>query len=86
MFKGTKLRKRIVIDIKTAEGIGYVSDLEIDEVSGYVVAIIVRKSGGIFGGLFGIGEISIPWESVVAMSEEFVLVKTFDFAEKCLKN
>lgn len=86
MFKGTKLRKRIVIDIKTAEGIGYVSDLEIDEISGYVVAIIVRKGGGIFGGLFGIGEISVPWESVVAMSEEFVLVKTFDFAEKCLKN
>lgn len=86
MFKGTKLRKRVVIDIATAEGLGYVSDLEIDEISGCVRAIIVRKSAGIFGGFFGLGEVSIPWECVVAMGNEFVLVKTFDFTEKCLKN
>lgn len=86
MFKGTKLRKRVVIDIATAEGLGYVSDLEIDEVSGCVTAIIVRKSQSFMGGFFGLGEISVPWHCVVAMSNEFVLVKTFDFAEKCLKN
>lgn len=78
MFKGTKLRKRIVIDVSTAEGLGYVSDLEIDEITGCVIAIIVRKSAGIMGGFFGIGEVSIPWTCVVAMSNEFVLVKTFD--------
>lgn len=86
MFKGTKLRKRVVIDIVSAEGLGYVSDLEIDEITGCVTAIIVRKSAGIMGGFFGLGEISIPWHCVVAMSDEFVLVKTFDFTEKCLKN
>ncbi len=86
MFKGTKLRKRIVIDIATAEGLGYVSDLEIDEISGCVTAIIVRKSAGLLGGVFHIGEVSIPWHCVVAMGNEFVLVKTFEFTEKCLKN
>ncbi len=86
MFKGTKLRKRIVIDIATAEGLGYVSDLEIDEVSGCVTAIIVRKSAGLWGNFFGFGEVNIPWHCVVAMGNEFVLVKTFDFTEKCLKN
>ena len=86
MFKGTKLRKRVVIDISTAEGLGYVSDLEIDEVSGCVTALIVRKASGFFGNFFGFGEVNIPWHSVVAMGNEFVLVKTFDFIEKCLKN
>lgn len=85
MFKGTKLRKRVVIDIVTAEGLGYVTDLEIDEVAGAVTALIVRKSQGLFGSFFGMGEISIPWHSVMAMSDEFVLVKMFDFGEKCLK-
>lgn len=80
------MRKRIVIDIATAEGLGYVSDLEIDEVSGCVTAIIVRKTTGLFGGFFHIGEVSIPWHCVVAMGNEFVLVKTFEFTEKCLKN
>lgn len=86
MFKGTKLRKRVVIDIATAEGLGYVSDLEIDEISGCVTALIVRKTTGFLGNFFGLGEVSIPWHCVVAMGNEFVLVKTFDFAEKCLKN
>ena len=86
MFKGTKLRKRIVIDISTAEGLGYVSDLEIDEISGCVTSLIVRKSPGILGSFFGLGEVNVPWHCVVAMGNEFVLVKTFDFVEKCLKN
>ena len=75
-----------MIDIATAEGLGYVSDLEIDEISGRVTALIVRKSGGFISGFFRLGEIAVPWQSVVAMGSEFVLVKTFDFVEKCLKN
>ncbi len=86
MFKGTKLRKRMVIDIVTAEGIGYVKDLEIDEISGRVTALVVSKSTSVIGGLFGLGEVTIPWQSVMAMSDDFVLTKTFDFPEKCLKN
>lgn len=86
MFRGGKLKQRIVIDIATAERIGYVTDVEIDEVSGRIESVIINRHTGFLSYFFGLGEKAIPWESIVVMGREFVLVKTFDFAEKCLKN
>lgn len=86
MFNGAALRRRTVIDTETAQKIGYVSDIEIDELSGRISAVIVRRNGRLLSGLFGFGEISLPWQAITAMSDEFVLVKTFDFGEKRLKN
>ena len=86
MFRGHKLKQRIVIDINTAEKIGYVADVEIDEISGRLSYLIVSKYTSWWSGLFGIGEISLPWSSVTALSNEFVLVKSSNFTEKCLKN
>ena len=79
MFHGAKLRRRTVIDINTAECIGYVSDIEIDEVSGCITSVIVRKHYGLLASLFRIGEMSVPWHTITAMSDEFVLIKSFDF-------
>ncbi len=81
MFHGAKLRRRTVIDINTAECIGYVSDIEIDEASGRITAVIVRKHYGLLASLFRIGEMSVPWQTITAMSDEFVLVKSFEFVE-----
>lgn len=81
MFHVAKLRRRTVIDINTAECIGYVSDIEIDEANGRITAVIVRKHYGFFSSLFRIGEMSVPWHTITAMSDEFVLVKSFDFSE-----
>ena len=81
MFHGGKLRRRTVVDINTAECLGYVSDIEIDEQSGRVISVIVRRRGGFFAGLFHVGETSVPWRAITAMSDEFVLVKSFDFSE-----
>lgn len=81
MFHGGKLRRRTVIDIKTAECIGYVSDIEIDEQTGRVTSVIIRRHAGFLASLFRIGETSVPWGAITAMSDEFVLVKSFDFSE-----
>ena len=81
MFHVAKLRRRTVIDINTAECIGYVADIEIDEANGRITAVIVRKHYGLFASLFRIGEMSVPWHTITAMSDEFVLVKSFDFSE-----
>ena len=81
MFHVAKLRRRTVIDINTAECIGYVSDIEIDEANGRIAAVIVRKHYGLFSSLFRIGEMSVPWHTITAMSDDFVLVKSFDFSE-----
>lgn len=86
MFNGAKMRRRTVIDANTAERIGYVADIEIDELNGRISAVIIRRGGGFLSGVFHMGEIGIPWNAITAMSDEFVLVKTFDFGEKYLKN
>ena len=86
MFRSGNLKQRIVIDIATAERMGYVTDVEINEISGRIESIIINKHSGFLSSLFGFGERSIPWESIVVMGREFVLVKTFENNKKCLKN
>ena len=86
MFRGYNLRQRTVIDIDTAERIGSVSDVEIDEATGNISSIIVKRRYGFFSGFFGFGEVTIPWGAIEAVGRAFVLVKTFDFGGKCLKN
>lgn len=85
MFNGAKLRRRTVINAVTAERMGFVSDIEIDELNGRVSAVIVRKYSGFFANILKMGEMAIPWHAITAMSDEFVLVKPFDFGEKYLK-
>lgn len=84
MFRGNKLRQRIVINVDTAERIGSVHDVEIDGISGRITQLVVRRYGGL-AGFFRFGETLIPWDSIAAAGTEFILVKYIDFGEKCLK-
>lgn len=81
MFRGGKVRKRSVISQENAKCIGYVWDIEFDEESGRITAIIAVR-GGFFRRFFGMGETVIPWSSVVAISDEFVLVRMYTEAKK----
>ena len=81
MFNGGKLRRRIVIDVNTAECMGYVSDIEIDERTGRITELIVRRKNGFLSALFHLSETSVPWRAITAMSEDYVLVKSFEFDE-----
>lgn len=76
MFRGRRLKKRAVICHDSAKCIGYVWDMEFDEASGNITAIIAIKCG-FFRRFFGVGEMIIPWTSVTAISDEFVLVDMY---------
>ncbi len=86
MYRGHNLRQRIVIDVNTAERLGIVSDVEINETDGAISRMIIRRRGGFFASIFGLGEITVPWTSITAVGREFVLVNSFEFGEKYLKN
>lgn len=75
MFRGYNLRQKTVIDADTAERVGYVSDVEIDEMSGIISSIIIRRRGGFCPHFFGWGEITLPWNAITAVGREFVLVR-----------
>ncbi len=72
MMSASELRKREVIDAGTAERLGFVYDMDIDFESGKIESIIVPKKFLIFKR----HEYVIPWENIVAISKEIILVKS----------
>ena len=77
MFRGIKLCRREVIDISTAERLGMVSDVEINEKTGNIDALIVPRCGRILAQFWGKGELVIPWNNVVVMGKEVILVQSY---------
>lgn len=78
MFRGYSLRQKEVVNISTAERIGFIRDVEINENNGIVEAIIVPRRGSFFGRFFGGGDIIIPWSAIEAVGDDLVLVRLFD--------
>ena len=75
MFRAMKLRQLEVISVTDARRLGYVRDVDIDENSGSVTALIVPKGNGFFERLFRHGEYVIPWDNIVAAGRDLVLVR-----------
>ena len=74
-MKNFDLRQKKAIDADTAEVIGYIRNMDIDFDSGTIRSVTVPQKG--FFGILGLGKsITVPWERVVAMGSEYVLVKT----------
>lgn len=74
MFRGCNLRQKEVVDIETAQRLGYISDVEISERTGNIEAIIVPKHGWFFSRIFG-GEMVIPWNAIEVVGNDLVLVR-----------
>lgn len=74
-MKNFDLRQKKVIDADTAEVIGYIRNMDIDFDSGKIRSVTVPQKG--FLGICGLGRnVTVPWERVLAMGSEYVLVKT----------
>ncbi len=77
MFRGHKLRQKEVINIKTAERIGFIRDVEINESTGNVEAVIVPRRGCFIKRIFG-GELVIPWSAIEVVGDDVVLVRLYE--------
>lgn len=75
MVKNFDMRQKKVIDIDTAEVIGYIRDMDIDFDSGRIKSVSVPVSG-VAKLIRGTKTVSVPWERVVAIGSEYILVKT----------
>lgn len=68
------LRLKEVINISTGERLGFINDVEVDVVTGRVVAVIVP--GPCKFGIIPSGEdYIIPWGSICKIGEDIVLVE-----------
>lgn len=73
MMSASELRRREVINADTAERLGYMYDMEIDFESGKIESIIVPKR--CFPFIFRKQEYIIPWENILAVGKDIVLVR-----------
>ena len=73
MFSKSELRRKTVISIENAEKIGYVSDIDVDISTGKIKSIIRPKND--FVSIFTRRkEIIIPWEDIISVGSEYILV------------
>lgn len=72
--KASDLRKE-VIDIRTGRRLGPLIDVEIDEGTGQIVAIVVPGEGRLFGLLGGGTDIVIPWTQIRRIGPDCILVE-----------
>jgi len=68
------LHYKEVINITTGQRLGYVSDLEFDIHSGKVLSFIVPGPRRLFGLLPGDMDYIFPWESIVRMGDDTILI------------
>ena len=74
MLRISDLRAREVINVIDGRRLGFIGDLDIDLESGRVRAIVVPGQGKLLG-LFGRdNDVYIPWDKIVKIGEDVILV------------
>ncbi len=69
----SELRCREVICLDDGRRLGYVCDLEIDLSCGKITALILPGPGR-FKGLLTSGEFRVPWQEIVGIGADLILV------------
>lgn len=75
MLKACDLRQKEVINVTTAERLGYVCDVEIDFNTGSIASIIVPGKPKILGVIGKKEDYVIPWDKIVRVGDDVVLVE-----------
>ena len=70
------LHYKEVINISTGQRLGYVSDLEFDMQSGKVISFIVPGPRRFWGLLPGDTDYIFPWESIIRMGDDTILISS----------
>lgn len=74
MLKLSEIREKEVININTGERMGFVDDFEINMEKGYVDALVISSSGKMLGIFTKTADIIIPWNNIVRIGTDTILV------------
>lgn len=78
MITLTDLQLKDIILVEDGRKLGNISDLEINVNNGKILYLIIGTKGKMMG-IFGKEEeITIPWESIVTIGSDVILVKNSD--------
>ena len=78
MFRSEEIRKKEVINIRTAEKLGFIRDIDVCFDTGRIKSIIIPRSNFFVKLFTGRSDYVIPWEAIVKIGHDIVLV---DFTE-----
>lgn len=81
MVNACDLRQKEVINIYTAERLGCITDVEIDFASGKILSVVVPRKRGLREFFTKRKDCIIPWDNIVCVGKDIVLVKLQDFME-----
>lgn len=73
-MKFSELKMREVINVRDCKRLGNVSDLELDECTGQICAIIVPRKGRWFNFLCQEGEVRIAYRDIKQIGSDIILV------------
>lgn len=74
MNRSSDFRQKEVINVSDGRRLGFVSDVEIDLEQGKVEAIVLPGVGKLFGFFGKDSEFIIPWDKIVKIGEDIILV------------
>lgn len=81
LARSSELRSREVVNISDGRRLGLINDLEIDIATGEVKAIVVPGPTKILRILSKEEDIVIPWERIVKIGIDVILVEAAGFVE-----
>lgn len=75
MIKLSELQMKEIVLMSSGKKLGFVDDLEIDEVEGLITAIIVLDSNTRSSFFTKPSEIIVYWEQIVTIGADVILIK-----------
>lgn len=78
MLKISDLRMREVINVLDGRRLGLMKDIDIDVENGKINALVLPGSARVLGFFGKDDEITIPWEKIVRIGIDVILVETPD--------
>lgn len=72
--KISDLQERQIVNIADGKCLGNVKDIELNIIDGTIQALVLVGTGGLLGMLQNQGELFIPWEKVIRIGVDVVLI------------
>jgi YlmC/YmxH family sporulation protein len=81
MLKVSDFQVKDVVNVSDGKRLGNVEDIEINLSTGKIEAVIIGGAGKVLG-IFGKdAEVVIPWQNILKIGEDVILVRYKEFGE-----
>ena len=82
--KISDLQERQIVNIADGKCLGNIKDVELNVLEGCIQALVLPSNGGFLGLLQNQGELLIPWQKVVCIGVDVVLINMPELTENAV--